>query len=1264
MKRLIATVVWILAFSGFIAFGQSTYNSETLVWNKTLHASSDYFQFNLSNADGYQKYDGVYYPIKHIRIPLTNERTRVRLKIKSTQEKSINTSLNSNHFSQFVTYSKGKPILNVEFIPVAIKGRSAQLISAYTLEQYIDNGVQVKTQKLRKADFFTNQSVLSTGDWFKFSITAEGMYKLTGQMLASSGMNISGVDANTIKVYGFPGGNRPEAIDDINTDDLVELALELVDANGNNRLDETDFLRFYAQSPNKWIRNGNRYKLDKNLYSEKAYLFVTSGGNTHKTVATKPSGQGNSFDATIDHFYHLIHNEKEETNFIQSGRYWFGDAFNSKRTQTFTHIVSNVYTDSQAYFSHRVAGRIIQSSGNLSLSINGVSKFSGFISGVNGAYDDRFGRLLSGSGEFTPSSTNTLNYTFVNNGSEGNAWIDYYTLGIPVSLNIQGNQVIARSHEASYYNAVKYKFSGSGYRIWDVTDYANCAQQSVYSGDQGDECIVSTSNEAVHFALFNPGNEWSPEFVGKVSNQNLHGLQPFDFVIITHNQFKSQADQLAQFHRDEYSQSVQVVLVNDIYNEFSGGRQDPVAMREFIRMLYKRGQSSGNELKYVLMFGDGSYDYFNRIDNNTNFVPTFQSREVVVPENSYSSDDFYAILDDGEGLYDQTLKREDIDLGIGRIPCRNSTQAQTAVNKILHYHDPITFGDWQNRVTFLGDDEDLNRHFLDTETVSGYIKDQSPVYNITKIYLDAYEQQSFGSGEKYPDVNKAITEAFEKGHLVFNYLGHGGTSGMAHERVVTRDEIRSWNNYNQLALMVTATCELSRFDDPAQDSPGELMLFNQNGGAIGLVTTMRLVLISLNTQISKELWDNNILSMAETRKLGDIFTETKNSSSRAINLRNFSLLADPAMELAIPDYEVFTTKINGVNAGSASQDTFKAFSKIKIDGVVRKPNGDLASNFNGFVYPTVFDKYLNYQTLGNDENESDPLPYTMQNSVLYRGKVSVTNGEFSFQFVVPKDISYNYGKGKISYFAENGQIDARGMDTSTVIGGSETNLADDNTGPDIDLFLNDETWVFGGTTDPNPLMLVKVYDENGINTVGNGIGRDLTAIIDAGTENEEIIVLNDFYQSKLDSYQEGEIRYPLEDIAPGRHTLKVRVWDVYNNSSEDETEFIVAEDADLALNHVLNFPNPFTTSTVFHFDHNKPGQQLDVHLQILTPSGRIVKSFFTSLNGAEAHFDDFEWDGKDEFGDRLARGVYLYKVTAKAEDGTMADVTQKLVILK
>ncbi|MFT5725823.1 MAG: hypothetical protein ACI9JN_002953 [Bacteroidia bacterium] len=950
---------------------------------------------------------------------------------------------------------------------------------------------------------------------------------------------------------------------------------------------------------------------------------------------------------------------------MQSGRHWYGDEFRVEKIKTFNHSFVDVLTQKPAYLKQRFVGRAIGANASCGLFVNGQEWQSMFISSVSGDYDETFGRLAYKNGAFSMSTDAvSLRYQYNLPSDEGNAWIDYYSLAVPVSLQLNASQTIARSKEAKDFNTVKYLFKNSGYTIWNTTDIENPTVQQIFIEGSNMSAIVGTNNSSVHFTMFKNGSELPATFVSVIANQNLHQTKDIDFIIISHADFLEESERLATLHRTEYNQTVLVVNVKDIYNEFSGGKQDPVGIREFIRMYYSRGLTSGKPLENVLLMGDGSYDFQNRLTDNTNYIPTFQGRNTTNPVNSYSSDDFFAILDDSEGYYDINLAKEDLDIGIGRIPCNSPEQAKIMVDKIFRYHDPVSFGDWQNNITFLGDDEDRAIFLEDSEKVLNFVRSQEPVFNINKIYLDAYEQKSFGSGEKYPDVNIAITKAFEKGTLTFNYIGHGGPSGMATERVVTRDEIRSWSNFNKLPLFVTATCELSRFDDPSLDSPGELMLFNNNGGAIGLVTTMRLVRISLNTQISIEIWDKNIVNLSNGPKsLGSFFRDTKNETQRAVNQRNFALLGDPAMTLAIPKYQVHSTHVNDSLIGSQPIDTLKAFARTKVNGEIRTPNGDLATDFNGFVYPTIYDKFLNYQSLGNDDID-DVRTFQMQNSVLYRGKVTVTNGTFSFQFVVPKDISYNFGKGKISYFADNGVIDANGYDTSITVGGSITDIADDKTGPDIELGLNDNSWIFGGTTHPTPLLICTVFDENGINTVGNGIGRDITAIIDAGTEQEKIIVLNDFYESKLDSYQEGEIRYRMEPISPGRHTLKIRVWDVYNNASEDITEFIVAEETDLALNNVINFPNPFTTSTVFHFDHNKVGQQMDVLIQIITPTGRIVKTFYHSLASATSHFDAISWNGRDEFGDQLARGVYLYKLTVKTEDGDKADVTQKLVILK
>ncbi|MFT5512557.1 MAG: hypothetical protein ACI8SE_000955 [Bacteroidia bacterium] len=1272
MKAIKVVLLFVLPFICNSAFGQSSADvSRTLQWNFSLHGSQENFQSQLSFKKCYYNQIGeVAVPVYFERIAVQNANTSVSLSNIKYSDKTIDNDVIENlltanvELKQYISYQQGRPILNIEFVP-AIKNISGSISVIQSFNLFFSTLTSQNKLSHKKASIFKSQSALSQGEWHKFKITSEGIYKITGSQLASAGIDVANISAKTIKIFGFEGGPLSEAIPDYRSDDLEQFGIDLVDNNGNNRIDADDFIRFYAQAAHAWKLANGQYVHLQNVYSNNAYVFLTHGGSDAKKLGLSVHGQGNSFDQSLDYFYDLVHHEKEEVNFIQSGRHWYGDEFRVQKIRTFDHSFSDVKTQYPARLSHRFVGRSIGSSGSCGLFVNGSSWDNMFFGAVSGDYDDTFGRIANKSNIFTMTGNSvSLRYEYNLPSGEGNAWIDYYTLSVPVGLQLTGNQKIVRSKEAADYASARYQFTGSAYSIWNITDVFNPTLQQTFDEGGKRNVITATGKEAVNYALFKSGEELSPEFVETVVNQNMHQTSDVDFIIITHPDFLDESVRLADFHRKEYNQKVIVANIRDIYNEFSGGRQDPVGIREFIRMHYTRGLTSNKPLDNVLLMGDGSYDFQNRVELNTNYIPTFQGRNTTDPVNSYSSDDFYAILDDAEGYYDLTLAAEDLDIGIGRIPCNSLNQAKIMVDKIVRYHDPSTFGDWQNRLTYLGDDEDGSIHLDDSEMMSNFVRNQEPVFNINKIYLDAYEQKSFGSGEKYPDVNIAISKTLEKGTLTFNYIGHGGPSGMAHERVVTRDEIRSWTNYNKLPLMVTATCELSRFDDPAQDSPGELMLFNANGGAVGLVTTMRLVQISLNTRISVQVWDNNIVALSNgPKQLGIFFRDTKNETQRAVNQRNFSLLGDPAMTLSFPKYNVVSTKINDSIIGNQSIDSLKAFSRIKVDGEVRTPSGDLASDFNGFVYPTIYDKFLGFESLGNDP-ESYVRKYQLQNSVLHRGKVSVINGEFSFQFVVPKDISYNFGKGKISYFAENGVIDAHGYDTSITVGGSITEIADDKKGPEIELYLNDKSWVFGGTTNPTPLLLCSVFDENGINTVGNGIGRDITAVIDAGTEDEQIIVLNDFYQSKLDSYQEGEIEYRMESIAPGRHTLKIRVWDVYNNVSEDETEFVVAEDAELALHNVINFPNPFTTSTVFHFDHNKTGLQMDVLLQVITPTGRIVKTFNQSTVSANSHFDAISWNGKDDFGDQLARGVYLYKLSVKTEDGNKAEVTQKLVILK
>jgi hypothetical protein len=533
-------------------------------------------------------------------------------------------------------------------------------------------------------------------------------------------------------------------------------------------------------------------------------------------------------------------------------------------------------------------------------------------------------------------------------------------------------------------------------------------------------------------------------------------------------------------------------------------------------------------------------------------------------------------------------------------------------------------------------------------------------YNFDKIYLDAYKQLSTPAGPRYPEVNTAILNRINSGCLVMNWVGHGGETNWAHERIFNMADIIPLNNKEKLPLFVTATCEFSRYDLPERTA-GEWLVVNPNGGAIASITTVRLVYQSANEQIATATFEN-LFKPYEGRfpTLGEVIMDAKNMvSGSADNTRKFTLLGDPALTLNYPRYKVVSTLVNDQ---PINQDTLKALQMVTIKGEVRDDNGNKLTSFNGVVYPLVYDKISTQQTLGQ-EGSGTLLNFQLYKNILYKGKASVKDGDFSFTFIVPKDINYQFGNGRISYYADNGNFtDAHGYTDSIIVGGSADSFRADGNGPQIDIFMNDEKFVFGGTTNADPMLFLKLSDETGINTVGNGIGHDLTAILDDNTQTK--VVLNEYYESNLDRFDTGTVKYPFTKLKEGRHTLKVKAWDIHNNSSEEYTEFIVASSAKLALSHVYNYPNPFTTHTEFMFEHNRCCDDLNVSVQIFTVSGKLVKSIVHQVYSEGYRVDDIAWDGLDDYGDPIGKGVYVYKLNVRDSNGNSAHKFQKLVLLR
>ncbi|MFM9005398.1 MAG: type IX secretion system sortase PorU, partial [Flavobacteriales bacterium] len=628
-----------------------------------------------------------------------------------------------------------------------------------------------------------------------------------------------------------------------------------------------------------------------------------------------------------------------------------------------------------------------------------------------------------------------------------------------------------------------------------------------------------------------------------------------------------------------------------------------------------------------------------------------------------------------------------LDAGVGRIPATDATEGSAYVDKVRTYIAQNTtttgaagclgeaaqspYGSWRNLLTFVADDQDGNGgpteqiHLEDADSLSNLVKKFYPEYDVIKIYMDAYRQESTPGGERYPDGEEAIRNRVQNGSLLVTYLGHGGERGWAHERILDLNTIGSWTNKYKLPVFLTATCELARFDDPGVNTAGEILVMNPYGGAIAMLTTTRVVFAGSNMEMDLAFFDvaleNNTIS---NLTLGTINMLTKNGVNPSNSSKpNFSLLGDPALRMSYPKYEVVTTAINDIPIETFNEN-LKALQEVKFSGYVADAAGNKLTDYNGFVYPTVFDKVTRVYTQNNDFNGSSGVvqQYDVFNKNIFKGKASVRNGDFQFEFVVPFDINYVVDTARVSYYTVAGNLDGHGYSNKFRIGGSLSGAELNRVGPEINLYLNDTLFVSGGISDTRPILLARLKDENGINTVGNGIGHDLTAVIDNDTQHP--IILNEYYETDLDTYKSGEVRFQLPELSEGSHSLSLKAWDVHNNSSTNSIEFVVADNSSIALDHVLNYPNPFTTHTDFMFEHNQVCTSLDVRIQIFSVSGKLVKTIREDVLQDGYRSRHIPWDGTDDFGDRIGKGVYVYRLEVRNEEGQLAEHYEKLVILK
>lgn len=1145
-----------------------------------------------------------------------------------------------------------------------------------SLNVKIENvSIPVTTEK----GFVTNSVLQSgSGTWYKISVPKDGIYKIDKTFLEACGIPTDGLNPQSINIFGNGDGKLPELNSTPRTDDLSKNDI-YVFGESDGTFDDGDYILFYGWGPDRWYANGTvEFDRDKNIYSDISCYFINiNDAETPARISTISGTTGTITNNVTSYSYFDVH-ENDYLNLVKGGQRWYGELFDTELERIFNFSIPNIVTTEPVFFKTAIATNSNSSSGtSQNYSVNGNVLFDTTLPQVSGDYI-RSANAMTFS---NPSSIIPFKISITRNSPNTLVYLDKIVLNARRSLVFYGQQFNFRDlNSIGTGNISEFQissFPANGF-VWDLTDrHAPKIVEANLSGSI--LTFVLETDSLREFVASNGTTFLTPDRVGTVDFQNLHALTQADYLIVAHKSFISYAERLADLHRNN-GMSVHVVSTEQVYNEFSSGMLDPTAIRMFAKMFFDRGQLAPATLpKYLLLFGDGTYDPKNRISNNNNFVPTYQ---MINGENHISAlvtDDYYGLLGDSEAI----LASDMLDIGVGRLLISDSQMAKEQIDKIEHYMKNgsnlfssvgsnnscstgginSTFGDWRLNYVQIADDEESG-YFItqDTEPQYTHVSTNHPEMNCDKLYLDAFTQVSTAGGQRYPDVFDAITNRVERGTLVMNYVGHGGEVGLAEERVVTVPQIQGWKNINKMHVFVSATCEFTKYDDPSRVSAGEWASLNPYGSSIALMTTTRSVFFGVNTITGKRFFENVFTrdSNFESLAFGEIIRLTKNAAGSSDNKRSFTLIGDPALQIALPKLKVVTDSINGLSP-AIEIDTIRALSKMTIKGHIEDFDGNILTNYNGELSPSIFDKIKTQYTLGQDA-ESPVLPFDIQRNIVYKGKASIINGYFEFTFIVPKDISFSYDFGKISYYGDNKSVDASGQDKRFVIGGIDPTGIVDNTGPEIDLYMNDENFVSGGITDETPALYAKIFDENGINTVGNGIGHDLMAIVDENSADP--IILNEYYTADLDSYQSGTVRYDFPELSKGLHTLSLKVWDVNNNSSQAVIEFNVQEKENISLDHVLNYPNPFTTYTEFYFEHNQVCSELETQIRVFTVSGKLVKTINQLVHTDGFRSSGIPWDGKDDFGDQLAKGVYVYTVSVKSLDGVVAEKVEKLVLLK
>lgn len=1110
---------------------------------------------------------------------------------------------------------------------------------------------------------YAEQSVLREGKVVKIRISQTGVHAITYNELKDWGLQ-----PDKVRVLGYGGTMLSENFTKHKWDDLPSVPFYM-HKGADGVFNQGDYILFYAQGVIGWQYAAGKWHHTRNPYSDYGYYFLSDAAGEQRLIATsQPINSTNAHEVNWFTDYQLHEVEKvnliDKTGVSGGGREFYGEALqgiNLTLQVTFNtpHLLTNrpmtcvahvaATSSTQSQFSLELAGK--QASCPLPLPGIPTSDF------YTKAECDS---IVLSVNAINTNNKQTVTIRYASSGSAAVGYLNYIELNAPSELVMRGNQLaISNTHYLSQPRPTRFVMSNatSSTQVWRVTDGVNIEQMPT-TLTQGTLSWVGSNQQAEKYVAVNVDtDEWlQPDYVGEVKNQNLHALNDKDYVIICPEEFREQALRLAKKHEEVDHITWAVVTDEEVYNEFSSGTPDVTAYRWFMKMLYDR--ANGNKVKQpknLLLMGNASFDNRKLLRNSgVSRLLVYEAKNSTVETDAYATDDYCGFLEDNAGIDNKgnfSAEKAKMNIGVGRLPLRTLEQATEVVDKLCAYMDNKGLGKWKTQICFLADDGDNGLHVNTADQAAEILRTENPAFVVNKIYLDAYTQEVNAAGERYPDAKNRFDNLMKTGIMFMNYSGHGGYNNITNELFMKTQDIRNMTNANQ-GFWFLATCGFSHFDSGIP-SAGEEAILNPHGGAIGVLSACRTVYASQNKVLNEHLCDTlfgHKDAFSYNMTIGKAVSIAKNMCGQTMNKLPYVLLGDPAIRLNYPtDYQIKTT---------TPLDTVRALSVQTIQGYVMTPTGDTATWFNGPMDITIWDKMQVTITRDNDETKEAnkvKIPFNNYPNTLFAGQTMVKDGQFSYTFMVPKDIRYNYGNGRIAYYAYDEESGEEGVGyyEDFLVGGSSTVEAIDSIGPDLRLYLNNPAFVDGGKTYEYPHFYAEIYDENGINTVGSGIGHDLLLIIDE--DPNQTFVLNEYFTARSNSYLQGNVSFKMPEMTEGAHTLKFRAWDLLNNSSTAALNFQVVKGLDPTLYQVLTYPNPVSATGVLNFriEFDQPNEVVQTEIYLYDLSGRLIKAH------KQIGTEDIQWNMNEM---NATPCIYIYQVRIKTPTSNFVSKAGKIII--